>query len=286
MTRLKYTFKTDELFKLLFSKNQDLLQKLVAELLEIEYESIEQFDLVNPEIYPEYLGDKYCKLDINMILNGQRVDLEVQVRNEGDFPERSLYYWARDFSSALTEGADYTELPRTIVISIVAFELFDCKEFHYEFQALEVTRHSQLTDKMCLHYYELPKLPDTTNINNTQELWLKLFKAETEEEIHEIEALEVPIMSEAVEAYRRVLTSSELREIERVRSKARHDEAQAMRNIELKRDKHWQGIVAKKDTALEKSKSELVKKDTALAEKDARIAELEAKLRTQNDEDK
>jgi len=88
------------------------------------------------------------------------------------------------------EGEGYSELPRTIIINIIAFELFDCKEFHSEFQALEVTRHTQLTDKMSLHYYELPKLPESINVSNNKELWLKLFKAETEEELANIEALE------------------------------------------------------------------------------------------------
>jgi len=103
---------------------------------------------------PESLGDKFCRLDINMIVDGQRVDLEIQVNDEGDYPERSLYYWAREFSTGLSEG----------------------EEFHSEFQALEVTRHTQLTDKMSLHYYELPKLPDSINVGNYKELWLKLFK--------------------------------------------------------------------------------------------------------------
>ena len=153
--RLEYTFKTDTLFKILFVKYPDLLKRLVTELLGIKYDDIEQFNITNPEIQPENLGDKFCRLDINMMVDGQRIDLEIQVRDEGDYPDRSLYYWAREFSTGISEGQDYSELPRTIIISIVAFELFNCKEFHSEFQALEVTRHTPLTDKMSLHYFEL-----------------------------------------------------------------------------------------------------------------------------------
>lgn len=36
MSKLQYTFKTDTLFKVLFVKHQDLLQKLVAALLGIK----------------------------------------------------------------------------------------------------------------------------------------------------------------------------------------------------------------------------------------------------------
>ena len=86
-------------------------------------------------------------------------------------------------------------------------------------------------------------------------------------------------MSQAIEAYRlvsersrarkarfceakllNVATTPEFKELERMRSKARHDEAQALYDVKM----HWQGIVADKDAAL--------------ADKDARIAELEARL--------
>ena len=88
MKKLQYTFKTDTLFKMLFVKYPELLRELVAELLGIPLESIETFTIKNPEMPPENLGDKFCRLDINMTVNGQQVDLEVQVSNEGDYPER------------------------------------------------------------------------------------------------------------------------------------------------------------------------------------------------------
>ena len=128
--KLRYTFKTDTLFKMLFVKHQDLLEKLVAALLGIPLESVEQFMVRNEEMPPEILGDKFCRLDINMIVNGQRVDLEVQISNEGDYPERVMLYWAREFSMAFPAGQSYSMLPRTMIISIIDFNLFDCVEFH------------------------------------------------------------------------------------------------------------------------------------------------------------
>ena len=104
MKKLEYTFKTDTLFKMLFVQYPELLKKLVADLLGIPLDSIGQFVIRNPEMPPENLWDKFCRLDINMTVNGQRVDLEIQVSNEGDYPERVMYYWAREFSSALLTG--------------------------------------------------------------------------------------------------------------------------------------------------------------------------------------
>ena len=195
-----------------------------------------------------------------MVVNGQRVDLEVQVNDEGNYPERSLYYWAREFSTALGEGEDYTELPRTIVISILGFNQFaDPKKFHSEFGVLEVTSHEPLTNKCALHYFELPKLPESVSADNSRDLWLKLFKAETEEELAKIEALEVPIMSEALQAYRHVAASPEFREYERMRSKARHDEAQALSNARREEREKWQGV-AEENERLRVELAELKKK--------------------------
>ncbi|MCL1874191.1 MAG: hypothetical protein FWF85_08770 [Clostridiales bacterium] len=60
------------------------------------------------------------------------------------------------------------------------------------------------------------------------QLWLSLFSANTEEELEMIESLEVPEMNEAISAYRRITVTPEFKEIERLRSRARHEEAQAL----------------------------------------------------------
>ena len=63
-------------------------------------------------------------------------------------------------------------------------------------------------------------------------LWLSLFKAETTEELEKINQMEVPVMSQAINAYYTITASSEFRERERLLDKARHDEAQALHNAE------------------------------------------------------
>jgi predicted transposase/invertase (TIGR01784 family) len=275
MAKLEYTFKNDTLFKMLFVKNPDLLKRLVAELLGIQYESIGEFEITNPEMPPEAIGDKFCRLDVNMTVDGQRIDLEIQVRDEHDFPERTLFYWAREYSSSLGEGGAYIDLPRVVIISIVAFSLFDCEEYHSEFLPIEATRHTLLTDRMSLQYYELPKLPKTVSAENALQLWLKLFDASTDEELQQIEETEAPIMKQAISAYRSVTATEEFRTLERMRSDARHNEASALANArqearQEEREK-LQSIIADKNAAL-------ADRDAALADRDAHIAELEALL--------
>lgn len=127
-------------------------------------------------------------------------------------------------------------LPRTIVISIIDFILLECEEYHSFFQPLEVTRHTLLSDKMGFHFFELPKLPADVSEDNMLLLWLSLFRAETEEELEKIKEMEVPVMSQAINAYYTITASSEFREKERLRAKARHDEAQALYNARKERD--------------------------------------------------
>jgi predicted transposase/invertase (TIGR01784 family) len=121
-------------------------------------------------------------------------------------------------------------LPKVVHISIVCFNLFDCQEFHSEHQILEITRHTPLTDKAAWHFFELLKLPELISPDDEMKLWLSLFNAKTEEDLAKIEQLGVPIMQQAIDAYRHISATDEFRELERIRSKARHDEAQAIYN--------------------------------------------------------
>ncbi|GHU78204.1 hypothetical protein AGMMS49992_28260 [Clostridia bacterium] len=258
---LQYKFTSDILFKMLFVKHPGLLLRLVAKLLNIQESSISEFRITNREMPPELMGDKFCRLDITMIVNGQLVNLEIQVKKQGDYPERSLYNWARFYSNALKSGDAYMILPRVVVINIVAFHLFAGEAVHSEFEVLEVNRHTRLTDRLSMHYYELQKLPEAIDADDAQQLWLQLFNAQTTEELTKLEALEVPDMKEAIGAYRYVTALPEYQEYERLREIARHNEASALLQAKLEAreesDAKWQTVVADKDAEIAKQRAQL-----------------------------
>jgi hypothetical protein len=83
-------------------------------------------------------------------------------------------------------------------------------------------------------------------------------------------------MGEAIQAYHGITAKDEFRNLEWLRSKTRHDEAQALGNAARKAtaqaDKKWQGVIAEKDTVI-------AEKNMALAEQAKLIAELQAKLK-------
>jgi hypothetical protein len=119
-----------------------------------------------------------------------------------------------------------------------------------------------------MHYFEVRKLPKDIDVKNELELMLSLFRARTEEDLKQLEALEVSIVTQAIKAYREITVSPEFRELERLRADARHNEASALANAqrigEKRANEKWQGVVADKDAAL--------------AGKDAEIAQLRAML--------
>jgi hypothetical protein len=67
---------------------------------------------------------------------------------------------------------------------------------------------------------------------------IRFINAETEEELKKIEEFEVPIMSEAIAVYRHVAASDTFIQMEKMRSKTRHDEAQALSNARRQEREH------------------------------------------------
>jgi len=264
-TRLKYTFKSDVLFKMLFVRHPELLKRLVAVLLGIPLANIEHFQTINTEMPPEEIGTKFCRLDINMIVDNRQVNLEIQVEDEGNYPERCMFHWAKMYASSLPKGNDYSLLPQTIVISIMGFKYFDTTDIHSEFTVMEINRHEILSDKQRYHFFELPKLPNVDLIDKTSEkdLWLALFNAETEEELEQLTKSGGEVMTQAVGAYHSITADKEFQYLEILRTRIGHDEAQALSNAKKKgaeeRDAHWQGVIAEKDILIAQLQAQLKK---------------------------
>ncbi len=83
-------------------------------------------------------------------------------------------------------------------------------------------------------------------------------------------------MEEAIKAYRHVTATEEFKEIERLRSRARHNEASALGNAQ--REAKAEGRREGKQAERKKWQNVVADKDAALAEQAALIAELQARL--------
>ena len=228
--------KLDVIFKAMFGRkgNENILADFLSRMLEIPRESIKQIIMDNVELIPDNFADKFSRVDLKMWVDNKIVNVELQIKNEADFKERSLYYWSRIFSGELKSGENYGDLKETICINIINFNLFDCKEFHSHFKIMEKNRHEVLTDKFGIHFFELNKIGKNPNKNNLMELWLQLIASETEEELSMLENTNVQEINNAILVLRELNADEKMRYISEMREKALHDEASAINAAEKK----------------------------------------------------
>ena len=128
----------------------------------------------------QYKDDKLGALDILATTNkGELINVEVQVTDEKNMVERSLFYWSRLFSGQLQDGNPYQKLERTICINLLDFDLLDTPEYHSCYVLKERDRNEILSDLFELHFIELNKIKNikqATEIKTQLEAWLEFIK--------------------------------------------------------------------------------------------------------------
>ncbi|MBN2736542.1 MAG: PD-(D/E)XK nuclease family transposase [Spirochaetales bacterium] len=166
-------------------ENKDLLLSFINTVLEdADFETIQSIDIQNAFNLKNFDIDKKTILDIKARdKHGRIYDIEVQSSGDRHFVNRSLYYWARLYSSQLTEGKIYTQLRPTICINILNFEIFEeTRKAHSCFLLFEKDNPElALSDHLQLHFIELPKLKKSENMTKL-ERWLSFLLNEGKEE--------------------------------------------------------------------------------------------------------
>ena len=123
MTKEYLDLKLDFMFKQLFGQpnRKHITIALLNDLLRRNgQERISDLSFENTEYAKEREDGKTVRLDVTVFTSiGERINVEIQVGNQGNMPERTLYYWSKMFSSSLNTGEPYEKLPPTIVISIL-----------------------------------------------------------------------------------------------------------------------------------------------------------------------
>lgn len=232
MTENAVKAKLDIVFKQIFSTNEDLLKALLSALLSIPEENIRELHVNNTEMLPDSPDFKYAYLDLNIQVDDRLVNIELQVENDNDFIDRTLFYWSRLYTRDLKKGHDYDELKQTLSINILDFNLFDCEEFHSAYKLMEEKRHEVLTDKCAIHFFELKKISGDIDARDKMNLWLNYIKAETEEELTMLDNTGVPEIKKAVDVIRDLNKDREMRQRALEREMLLHDKASALGKAE------------------------------------------------------
>jgi len=117
----------------------------------------------------------------------------------------------------------------------------------------------------------MAKVPKVTKTGDGLALWLALLNAKTEKDLEQIKTWGDPIMDQAIKAYQQVTATDEFKELERLRLRARANEASALRHATEKERDKWKNVVADKEATIADQK-------TTIADQNATIARLQAQL--------
>ena len=184
--KLPYKLTNDYFFKAFLQKNQTALRGILCAILSMRPEEITSIVITNPIMEGNALEDKDLILDIKLELNhSQIINLEMQVENLGNWPERSLTYLCRMFDQ-LKNGEDYKQVKKTIHIGILNFtpKGFPPVLFSDYFLYNPRTKH-KYSDKFGIYMLQLNQLGNPEDECNMPDLyyWATLFQASTWEEI-------------------------------------------------------------------------------------------------------
>ena len=260
----------DYLFRALLQRNNNVLKGLLCSLLQMKEEQIRSVVITNPIILGEAIDEKDFFLDVNIRLNNHSIiDLEMQVINEHNWPERSLSYLCRNFNN-LNKGMKYENAKTSIQIGLLDFTLFpEHPEFYATYQFLNVKNFTKYSDKLRLSVLDLSQIQLATKEDKACRLdhWAALFKATTWEEIKKL-AQNDKYISEASE------TIYQLTQEERIRL-----QCEAREDYYL-RQRSSQDKIAEQNAALQKKDAALQKKDATIKKQDATIKKLSTTIKT------
>ena len=271
-----YGFTNDYMFRTILQENERVLRGLICAMLHLRAEYIQSIEIKNPIIPGDTFDAKEFILDIEITLNNAAlINLEMQVVNEYNWPERSLSYLCHRFDQ-LGKGQDYTWCKPAIHIGFLDFTPFpEYPEFYATYKLLNIKNQHLYSDKFILSVVDLTHIELATDEDKAYgiDCWARLFKSTTWEEIRMI-AENNPILTEASEK----LYTYNADEAARQRSQARaeylaHERAINSRLAKLSEENAV--LVSEKQALAAENQAMAAENQALTTEKQAMIAEIE-----------
>ena len=225
--------KNDYIFKRIFTEHPDALVHLINDLRP-DLPTIAEVEILNPTITPEEMTGKSIVLDVlAQDSDGNRYNIEMQVRRYNEWGKRSAYYLAKMLTDQLSAGDDYTELNAVIGIHLLDFDLYtaDTAQQNQAVWRFELRDEQQpdvkLGNDFQLNLIEMKKADRLGLGDQNLKDWITLFEHWQEE------SRMASITNEAVKQVsghiRRLSDDDEARRLAFVRERALKDEASQMR---------------------------------------------------------
>ena len=231
MTRTLLSPKVDFVFKKIFGseENKSVLISFLNATLKPKKEIV-SVDLKNTDIEKEYLKDKFSRLDVKATTsNKETINIEIQLKNEYDMIQRSLYYWSKIYEEQIQEGDSYSNLNRTVCINILNYNYLKNDRFHNIYRLKEIETNEELTDIEEIHFIEIPKLREL-NLNDEAdmlEVWIEFLRDPESEVIRNIEMSNEAVRKAKDKLYK-LSQSKKDRELYFLREKSIRDEISAL----------------------------------------------------------
>ncbi len=259
---IPYGLTNDYMFRIVFQRNKYALKGLICSLLSIDEKDISNLEIKNEIKVGDSVTDKEFRMDILVTMNDDTsINLEMQVKDYDNWLYRSLIYLCREFDD-LDHGIDYSNVQSVYQIGFLDFTLFkDHPEFFATYQMRNKADNHLYTDKFNLMVVQLNHIELATkeDVSNGIDIWAKLFKAKTWEELKMI-ANDNKYLESAAES---MYLSNEDR-IVRKKCRERNDFLRSQ---------------AAKDKRIEELESLNSQKDLVIADKDKEIQQLKELLK-------
>ncbi len=249
-----YTFLNDYMFRVILQKHKNVLRSVVCACLKLKAEEVQDIVVQNPIELGEAIDDKTFILDIHVLLNNNMIiNLEMQVLDLKDWPERSLSYLARSYDNVV-KGDEYINVKPVYHIGFLNYTLFpEYPEFFAKYRMMNIKNHNVYTTKFNLYVVDLTQIELATqeDVDTGLVYWTQVFKAKTWEELRQM-AERHQELQEATEA----LYVYNQDEIVKEQCRARQDYYNHERGIQKR--------LEEARIALEESKTELMKSNAII----------------------
>ena len=267
----------DYMFRACLQKNNKALKGLISSLMHLPVNEIASVEIANPIELGESISDKTFFLDVRIVLNNEAlINLEMQVANEYNWPERSLVYLSRLFDG-LNAGDTYRTVKPAFQIGILDFTLFPQRpEFFGTYKMMNVKNYHKYSDKFTIHVLDLTQIHLAVKEDKEYGLdkWARLFKALTWEDFKMISAGNKS-MQEAGETLFALNGDDRIRD----RCEAREDYRRTWDGVKQEIEE-LKSSNRKKDAEITELKSSNMNKDSLICSLEEQVATLRQQLQS------
>ena len=225
MSKTRIFAKSDPIFKMIFGdpENKTALIGLLREIIDIPEEEYAHIEIIDPNLRVNKSYGKSGILDIKLTTkNGQRINVEIQIRKASDLKQRILFYASKMVAEQLTGGQKYDKIKKVISIMICTDHnlIEDSKEYHNRYFLYDKNTNSIFTDLLEIDILEFKKVPEKDKSNLAT--WLRFLNTDDKEELEKMALRNVAFKS-AVCKYMELTEDEAIRMIAEDKEKAWKD---------------------------------------------------------------